>query len=555
VPKPTHIKDSSVFATAAENVTQTIQSALTGKISAGWPTQDLSFSLAVVSLGQDDPGIPLWEHHHRAERNVNGTKLVNRDSQYLIGSISKVITDYILLKSNVSLDSPVTQFLPQLAQPQSLVPWNSVTLRMLASQLGGVPANTGGFSEYYYLKDQFTSYGFPKISDSNYPSCGVIGLNRACNETEFLDSLTEVDPRTAPFERPAYSTVAFNVLALALSEATGKRYAQLVNEIVTEPLGMYSTFPSPGIDEVAVIPCGDSNWGTNMTYSTPGGGLVSTLSDLSRFTHGLLSRSLGLSATQIRQWLKPVSFAGGPNSFSGLPWEIFRTSDLVLQHPHPVTVYGKNGGALQYHSQISVVDEYGLALIVLTAGPMQAQQVLTDYMLYAFVPVFDQISRSEADQHYCHTFHSKGINGSGSNLNITIIQDDDSLLIKSFYRDGADVKAAIPELWHLSFGQYGNPYGHTLRLFPTELSVNKTIRGVLVQGEVWRLWPEVLYSAISDLPGAGLGTADCTAWTVEDWVYYGGEPTDRVIFYKGPKGKVIGFEAPFIRSGIMRPIS
>ncbi len=142
VPKPNHLTDSSVFAAAAQNVTRTLQSAVSGKIAAGWPTRNLSFSLAVVSLGQDDPGMPLWEHHHRAETNIKGTKVVNRDSQYLIGSISKVITDYILLESGVGLDLPVTQFLPQLAQPQSLIPWHSLTLRMLASQLGGAPSNS-----------------------------------------------------------------------------------------------------------------------------------------------------------------------------------------------------------------------------------------------------------------------------------------------------------------------------------------------------------------------------------------------------------------------------
>ncbi len=267
----------------------------------------------------------------------------------------------------------------------------------------------------------------------------------------------------------------------------------------------------------------------------------------------MLSRSLGISASQIRQWLKPNSFAGGPNSFSGLPWEIFRTSTLTPQHPHPVTVYGKNGGVLQYRSQISVIDEYGLAVVVLTAGPMQAQQILTDYMLYSFVPVFDQISRLEADQSYCHTFHSQGTNDSASTLNVTIIQDDESLLVKSFYRDDVNVGAAIPELWNLTFGQYTNPYEHTLRLFPTELLVNKVIDGASVRGEVWRLWPEVLRGAVSDLPGAGLGATDCMAWTVQDWVYYGGEPTDRVIFYKGNNDAIIGFEAPFIRSGVMIP--
>ncbi len=56
---------------------------------------------------------------------------------------------------------------------------------------------------------------------------------------------------------------------LALREATGKNYTQLVKEVVSGPLCMHNTFPSPGNDERAVIPFGDSNWGTDFTYSTP----------------------------------------------------------------------------------------------------------------------------------------------------------------------------------------------------------------------------------------------------------------------------------------------
>jgi hypothetical protein len=42
-----------------------------------------------------------------------------------------------------------------------------------------VPAD--GFSEYYYLKDIFLSFGLPPFNDSAYPPCGVITLNGGCN--------------------------------------------------------------------------------------------------------------------------------------------------------------------------------------------------------------------------------------------------------------------------------------------------------------------------------------------------------------------------------------
>lgn len=126
---------------AGANLTKTLDDAVKGVIKAGWPVENVSFSLAVVSTDQKSPGVPIWEYHHLAEKNELGTKNVTRDSQYLIGSVSKVISDYILLKSGVNIDRPVTDFIPKLKSSKSKVHWKDVTLRMLGSQLSGAPTN------------------------------------------------------------------------------------------------------------------------------------------------------------------------------------------------------------------------------------------------------------------------------------------------------------------------------------------------------------------------------------------------------------------------------
>lgn len=76
-------------------------------------------------------------------------------------------------------------------------------------------------------------------------------------------------PVTNPGERPAYSNIAFTLIAMALEKATNKNYTQLVDEIVAKPLGLQNTFPSPGDDAKAVIPPGDSSWGGDYGYNTP----------------------------------------------------------------------------------------------------------------------------------------------------------------------------------------------------------------------------------------------------------------------------------------------
>lgn len=140
LPSPTDLNKSPIFQAATTNLTDTLNAALSGSITAGWPIKNVSFSLAVVSADQDDPGVPIWEYHYLAAANTKGTEKLDRDSQYLIGSIAKVFTVYLLLKSGMDLDASVTEYLPGL-DGESKIQWRDVTLRMLASYLGGTPAN------------------------------------------------------------------------------------------------------------------------------------------------------------------------------------------------------------------------------------------------------------------------------------------------------------------------------------------------------------------------------------------------------------------------------
>jgi CubicO group peptidase (beta-lactamase class C family) len=96
-----------------------------------------------------DDGL-IFEHHHlpTGSRNaqLNSTTTLDGDSVYRIASISKVFTVLLVLQQHgtVSLDDPVTQYLPELAaaaaanESVETVDWGSVTLGALASHLAGI---------------------------------------------------------------------------------------------------------------------------------------------------------------------------------------------------------------------------------------------------------------------------------------------------------------------------------------------------------------------------------------------------------------------------------
>ncbi|PNP60831.1 hypothetical protein FNYG_14451 [Fusarium nygamai] len=547
LPRPTALTKSPIFQAAANNLTESLNAALSGSITVGWPTNNVSFSLAVVSADQGDPGVQIWEYHHLAAANTKGTKKLDRDSQYLIGSITKVFTDYVLLKSGMNLDVPVTEYLPGL-NGKFKIQWRDVTLRMLASYLGGTPANYG-FSDFYLLKEVFLAYGLPPIEDSDYPPCGVVGLNKGCTGQEILSGMRESYPQTTPDERPAYSNMAFVLLGMALEEYTGKTYAQLIEEIISGLLDMTNTFPSPGDDDRAVIPSGDSSWGSDYKLNTPAGGLVSSLSDLSKFSYALLSRTLNMTSTEINGWLKPSAFAGNAYTLTGVPWEILRLSNLTPDHPHDVTVYGKSGGAQNYRSQLSLIEDYGLAIIILTAGPMKAAPILTNAMLSAFVTAADEASREQAkryEQRYMSDHEDVLIEAA-------LEQDEDSMILASLRRNYTDILSSLRDIWGLTLGDFLPGVGPEIRVFPSQLRENATLDGEHVTKEVWHLWPDLTSGFETDLPGNEIEEMNCVGWSIQDWVHYGGEPLDRVLVYVGDDGDVRGFEVPFLRSGILYP--
>lgn len=143
VPRPIlpSLDSSQLLSDAADNLSSILDNAVAGSVNAGWDMSNVSFSLALVSKDQEHPGVPLWEYHHLSEGNTEGTKELCRDTQYLVGSVSKLVSDYVLLQTGVDIDMPVPTYIPELGKPGSKIEWDGITLRMLGSHLAGVPAN------------------------------------------------------------------------------------------------------------------------------------------------------------------------------------------------------------------------------------------------------------------------------------------------------------------------------------------------------------------------------------------------------------------------------
>lgn len=145
LPRPTDLSGSQAVQDATADLARALDSAIDGKSKAGFPVDNTSFSIALVSpfdqVARDEDSSIIWTYHHLGKNNVNGTKDLDNDSQYLIGSVSKVFTDLLLLKSDVSLSDPVTKYLPGLEKEGSPIQWSNITLSALSNHLAGIPSN------------------------------------------------------------------------------------------------------------------------------------------------------------------------------------------------------------------------------------------------------------------------------------------------------------------------------------------------------------------------------------------------------------------------------
>lgn len=149
LPRPTNLGDSRHVRDATKGLAQKLDAAVSGEIKAGWDVENSSFSVAFVSPngGGSSGKSVLWEYHHRGERNVNGTKKIDGDSQYLVGSVSKVFSALLLQQSGLDMKDPITKYLPELrgngseSSSPSPIRWENVTLDSIPAHLAGTPPN------------------------------------------------------------------------------------------------------------------------------------------------------------------------------------------------------------------------------------------------------------------------------------------------------------------------------------------------------------------------------------------------------------------------------
>jgi serine beta-lactamase-like protein LACTB, mitochondrial len=222
-------------------------------------------------------------------------------TMYRLASISKPITATAVMQlaeaGKLDLDAPIQKYCS--AYPEKQWP---VTARELLGHLAGV--------RHYKHPDEWKS-------TMHYESV-----------TESLDFF-KADPLDfEPGTKYQYSTFAFSILGCAVEGASGMKFADYLQEKVFRPAGMDHIQTD---DTFAIIPNRAHGYRktekgevvntvlADTSNKIPGGGMISTATDLADFAIATMHAKLVSPATLEKMWT-PQAMRDGNKTGSGLDW-------------------------------------------------------------------------------------------------------------------------------------------------------------------------------------------------------------------------------------------
>lgn len=271
--------------------------------------------------------------------NAENRRPLTQDTIFLIGSVAKPFTAAAILKlkeqGKLSLDDPVTRFLPELS-------YNNVTLRHLLS-------HTSGLLEYQ--------------SERIIKEIAGKGVNNA----ELLKIFAGLNPKLGfePGTKWEYSNTNYILLARVIEKVSGKDFPRFVRDNIFVPAGMTRTVI--GINNIpetikkdiasgyrltnplAIAPVNvDSLDGARRAYATKqnlygAGNVYSTTRDLLKF-HQALQRGKLLNKQSLYEMYSPTALTNGADyrpftrtnylSKDALGWFVADDGkDRIVYHP------------------------------------------------------------------------------------------------------------------------------------------------------------------------------------------------------------------------------
>lgn len=532
---PSHLASDFSFQGALKSLESTLEKAgTTGHSHYGkWAASTNGFAVGIFDTSSSDQLFSYQFTSKQIKASRLGATVITSDSLFRIGSLSKLITAYLFLIEAGSgyWDCPVTDYVPELAtaqhacsatsDPIGCIDWNDVTLGALASHMAGIPRDYSTPAELLDPLDggeaTAVEAGLPPVPSSDAPSCGL-NFTDACSETQYLKGLSAEQPVFAPFTTPIYSNAGYELLAFALARIKGKSFPAMLEQSIFAKLGMRrSSYYNPNSTSNAIIPGSlkDNYWAAILGDETPDGGYFSTQSDLVKLGRSILASTL-LKPALTRRWMKPVTFTSALNQGVGMPWEIWRVSNLT---DHVFDLYTKAGDLPGYSSYLVLSPDYDVGFIVLVAGTdtTVVAEIISDVVANVIFPALETSARQQAQEKYAGKYVNTHCN---SSMVLTTQAGVPGITVESWINNSTNMQLLLA-------GYEGGTSGYDIRLYPTGLKTSSQV--------AYR----AIFESLDTVPDGGVFSPQCTTWETVDNRVYGNVGIDEVVFdLEG--GKVTG---------------
>lgn len=258
-------------------------------------------------------------------------------SVYRIASISKPITAVAIMQlveqGKVSLDVDIRRYLTYFPVKK----W-AFTIRQLLN-------HTSGIRTYREGEFETTQYYF--------------------NARNALKTIMDDSLLHEPGTKYLYSTLSYNILSAIIEEVTKMSFADYLKKNVFEPAGMTSTFCEYQMDIVynrsrGYVKGNDRNFRNaalaDLSIKFPGGGIISTIEDLLKFSMAMLNNKL-ITKKSYEELTKPAQLKNGRTIDNyGLGWVIGKDSKGRKTFSH-------SGGGTGFTSMLIIYPEDNLASV------------------------------------------------------------------------------------------------------------------------------------------------------------------------------------------------
>nr|WP_320024377.1 serine hydrolase domain-containing protein [uncultured Acetobacterium sp.] len=275
---------------------------------------------------------------------------VNTSTQFNIGSVSKVFTAAAVMQlveaGKVDLDKPVVDYVPEFTMQDSR--YKNITVRMLLNHSSALPGT------------DYTN-GFASAADPNFLE-------------GFMKYLANSNLKDDPGVVSVYCNDGFTLAEVLIEKVSGQSYAEYVSKNIFTKADMKnsSCYFKPGNPNIALKYNNDNGLAFPAEYVNlmGTGGISSTAVDLCEFGNALLANKI-MTPESFAEYTSPqyatetVPAGMMPITSYGLGWDMINVAAFEEQGIH---VLSKNGGTLQFNSQLYVLPEQKLSVAVIFAG-------------------------------------------------------------------------------------------------------------------------------------------------------------------------------------------